>query len=75
MKIQANDLNANKIHRVLLDGKEVRFCVMADTDHGIVKYYKVNADGNITCDPNGNPVMVRDYGDVEIEFKEPWPMV
>ena len=75
MKIQATDLNANKVRKVLLNGEEVRFCIMVDTDHGIVEYYKTDANGNVACDPNGNPIVVRDCGKVEIEFKEPCPVV
>lgn len=45
--------------KVFLDGEQVKDCVMADEEAGMVYCYKTDSKGNLTIDPNtGNTLQV-----------------
>lgn len=57
--------------RILLDGVEVRECIIADTDQGYVMAYQLDARGQVFPDPARDRLAVETrFGVVAIEITE-----
>lgn len=61
------------VAKVLLNGKEVKGCTMADTELGAVECYKTNAKGEF-MHINGSLCKTELNGIVEIVFHSHWEM-
>ncbi|MBN46234.1 MAG: hypothetical protein CMH23_07150 [Methylophaga sp.] len=60
--------NWQNVESVKLDGNEVKYCTVADTDLGLVVRFVADADGNFVTE--GDEVKKETlYGNVEIVFK------
>lgn len=74
MIVSVNDENIKALKglykiNVLLDGKAVRFCTMADNKTGIVERLKTDINGKFVVDKQtGSILTVVEHGNVTIRF-------